>query len=265
MVSFLSIVKILESTNISVRGLGQVVVDPATIEVGNNSVVARCLVAGARGVKLIKCYRNAYHRDDIKGVDYYPQSLKVYGFNGRVEYVDVAISRWERGEALDIVLYRGGCDFRALSRAFDHMAHKHLIGGVVHGDIKPENIIVIPSGRMALIDSDEIPSECLGNYQAKDFGSEYYTHRHRHIRRTDQFTDHYPLALLSSFIATMSYSPAFFATKRTIEEYIAAATEILKEHNDDHHYNIIVAMQNSIMGKIDGLEALFESIVMADE
>ena len=92
MVNFLPIVKTLESTNISVRGLGQVVVDPATIEVGNNSVVARCRVAGTRGFKTIKCYRTTHYRDDIKGVDYYPQSLKVYGFNGRVVYVDIAIS-----------------------------------------------------------------------------------------------------------------------------------------------------------------------------
>ncbi|MBR5595568.1 MAG: hypothetical protein IKW47_04705 [Alistipes sp.] len=265
MANFLPIVKILESTNISVRGLGQVVVDPATIEVGNNSVVARCRIEGIRGYRTIKCYCTSRYRDDIKGVDYYPQSLKVYGFNGRVEYVDVAISRWERGEALDIVFYRGGCDFRALSRAFDQMAHKHLIGGVVHGDIKPENIIVRPSGKMTLIDSDDLPLESLGNYQAKDFGSECYVHRHRHIRRTDQFTDHYPLALHSTFLAALIYEPRFLYENDNMERYIATATQILKEHNDSAHYDMIVAMTHSIMGKVDGLEALFESIVMADE
>ena len=265
MVNFLPIVKMLESTNISVRGLGQVVVDPATIEVGNNSVVARCRVAGTRGFKTIKCYRTSRHRDDLKGVDYYPQSLKVYGFNGRVVYVDVAISRWERGEALDIVLYRGGCDFRALSHAFDQMAHKHLRRGVVHGDIKPENIIVRPSGKMMLIDNDNIPTVSPGNYQTNEFGSEYYVHRHRQIRRTDQYTDHYSLALHSTFLAALIYNPNFLYERATMEEYTATAMQILKEHNDTAHYDMIVAMQRSIMGKIDGLEELFESIVMADE
>lgn len=266
MANFLPIVKILESTNISVRGLGQVVVDPATIEVGNNSIVARCRIAGIRGYRTIKCYCTSRYRDDIKGVDYYPQSLKVYGFNGKVEYVDVAISRWIGGEALDVLLYRGGLkDLKALSLAFDTMAFEHLRRGVIHGDIKPENIVVLPSGKMRLIDSDSLPIESIGNYQAKDFGTQFYAHRHRHIRRTDQFTDHYPLALLSSFLATLTHCPTFFDTRRTKEEYITAATEVLKEHSDTLHYKMIVAMQRSIMGKVDGIEALFESIVMADE
>ena len=72
MANFLPIVRILESTNIEVRGLGHVVVDPATIEVGNNSVVARCHVAGRRGFKRIKCYLSTRYRANLKGVDYYP-------------------------------------------------------------------------------------------------------------------------------------------------------------------------------------------------
>jgi hypothetical protein len=253
----------LETTNISVRGLGQVVVDPATIEVGNNSVVARCRVAGVRGYKTIKCYLTPRYEGDTKVVDYYPQSLRVYSFSGRVEYVDVAISRWIGGQALDLVLYRRGCDFRALSQAFDAMAYKHLKKGVMHGDIKPENIIVLSSGKMMLVDNDNRPADSCGNYQAKNYGSEYYNHRHRHIRRTDISTDHYGLALHSTFLAAMIYAPIFLYEKATMEEYIASATQILKEHNDVAHYNMIVAMQRSIMGKIDGLEALFESIVMA--
>lgn len=263
MANFLPIVRILETTNIEVRGLGHVVVDPATIEVGNNSVVARCRIAGKRGFKMIKCYLSSCYRAKLKGVDYYPQSLRVFSFYGGEEYVDVAIGRWIDGKALDVMLYRGDCDIAAFSLAFDIMALSHLRSGAIHGDIKPENIIVLPSGQMKLIDSDALPIESCGNCHARDYGSEYYAHRHRRIRRTDQSTDHYSLALISALIAAMSHVSTFFSTKQTIEEYIASATEVLKEHNDTLHYDMIVAMQHSIMGKIDGLEALFESIVMA--
>ena len=263
MANFLPIVRILETTNIEVRGLGHVVVDPATIEVGNNSVVARCRVAGKRGFKMIKCYLSSCYRAKLKDVDYYPQSLRVFSFYGGEEYVDVAIGRWIDGKALDVMLYRGDCDIVAFSIAFDAMALSHLRSGAIHGDIKPENIIVLPSGQMKLIDSDALPIESCGNCHARDYGSEYYAHRHRRIRRTDQSTDHYSLALISALIAAMSHVSTFFSTKQTIEEYIASATEVLKEHNDTLHYDMIVAMQHSIMGKIDGLEALFESIVMA--
>ena len=265
MASYLPIVKMLETTNISVRGLGQVVVDPATIEVGNNSVVARCRVAGVRGYKMIKCYHTSQHRCDVDGVAYYPKSLRIYSFSGRVEYVDVAISKWVGGEALDVVFYRGGCDFVALSRAFDAMALKHLKKGVIHGDIKPENIIVLSSGRMMLVDNDNLPADSCGNYQAKDYGSELYTHRYRQMRRTDEHTDHYALAIISTFLAALVYDSTFLSDNATMDEYIGRVTEILSAHNDTAHYNMIVAMQRSIMGKIEGIEELFQSIVVADE
>lgn len=265
MVNFLFIVKTLKTTNINVRGLGQVVVDPATIEVGNNSVVARCRVVGSRGCKTIKCYLTSHHRSDIKGVKYYPQSLAVYGFGGRVEYIDVAISRWVDGRALDIVVYSEGCDFRALSKAFDIMAFRHLQSGVIHGDIKPENIVVLRSGQMRLVDSDYLPTDVNGRYYAKDYGSEYYTHPLRQIRRTDEYTDHYPLALMSTFLAAIVFVPDFFDVRRSVDEYIDMAAEILSEHNDIGHYNLMVAMRDSIMGKVEGIEALFESIVVTYE
>ncbi|MBO7282020.1 MAG: hypothetical protein J6U73_01290 [Alistipes sp.] len=263
MANYLPIVKALESTNISVRGLGQVVVDPATIEVGNNSVVARCRVAGVRGYKMIKCYHTSQHRCDVEGVSYYPKSLRIYGFSGRVEYADVAISKWVGGVALDIIFYRGDCDFVALSKVFDAMAHKHLKKGVIHGDIKPENIIVMPSGKMTLVDNDQLPTDGIGNIQAKVYGTEHYTHPLRYMRRTDTNTDHYALALQSSFLAALRYDSKFLYERGSMDSYIAKAMQILSEHNDTAHYDLLVASQCSIMGKIDGLEALFESIVMA--
>ena len=265
MANYLSIVKTLESTNISVRGLGQVVVDPATIEVGNRSVVARCRVTGMRGYKMIKCYLSSQRRGDVGSRTFYPKSLRVYSISGRVEYVDVAIGRWIAGDALDVVFHRRGCDFSALSRAFDAFAHKHLKKGVIHGDIKPENIFVLPSGEMTLVDNDQLPASRSGNLQAKDYGTQYYTHRHRPMRRTDEYTDHYPLALQSAFLAALVYDSNFLYEQDTMEGYIAKVISILSEHNDTAHYKLIVASQRSIMGKVEGIEELFESIVVADE
>lgn len=255
MVNFLPIVKTLETINISVRGLGQVVVDPATIVVGNNSVVARCRIDGARGWRAIKCYTTSQYCGDESIDSLYPQSLMVYTFSGRKEYVDVSIGKWIDGDALDVVLYRGGCDFVVLSRTFDRMALRHLQRGVVHCDIKPENIIVKPNGEMVLIDSST----------GSSYGTEQFRHRHRSLRRTDKYTDHYPLALISTMLAALTYEPHFLDVARPTEEYIADAMRILRDNDDVGHYNIIVAMQNSVMGKIKGIEELFKSVVVADE
>lgn len=261
MANYLPIVKTLESTNISVRGLGQVVVDPATIEVGNNSVVARCRVAGSEEDMSIKCYLTSHHRSDLANTLYYHKSLRVCGFGLRVEYIDVAISRWIEGEVLDVMLHRDGCDYGAISRAFDIMALKHLQTKSIHGDIKIENIIVKPSGEMMLVDNDRLPAKCAGNCRAKDYGTSNYVHRHRQLRRTDAHTDHYPIALLSSFFAALKYSQTFLSVPCPMEEYIAIATAILSDNGDSVHYKMILGLQCSIMGRVDNLEELMREAV----
>lgn len=261
MVNFLPIVKTLETINISVRGLGQVVVDPATIVVGNTSVVARCRIDGVRGWRAIKCYTTSQYCGDESIDSLYPQSLMVYTFRGREEYVDVSIGKWIDGDALDVVLYRGGCDFVALSRAFDRMALAHLQRGAVHCDIKPENIIVRPDGEMELIDASSVGSAAQGNR----YGTPKFRHRYRSLRRTDKHTDHYPLSLISAMLAALVHDPYFLHETHAMDEYIADAMRILRDNDDAGHYNIIVAMQTSVMGKIEGIEELFKSVVVADE
>lgn len=259
MVNFLPIVNALETTNINVRGLGQVVVDPATIMVGNNSVTARCRIDGLRGLRTIKCYIVSQDVEEIVPLSFYPKALRVYSFSGK--YVDVAISKWIAGEALDVVLNRGGCDYKALSRAFDRMAFKHLKRGIIHGDIKPENIIFTPAGNMVLVDNDYSPQQTEGNYRAKDYGTKIYMHRHRRLRRTDESTDDYSLALISTLFAALVYDENYLMTQRRMDEYIEVATNILKDNGDIAHYNLSLAMQRSIMGKIDNILALMQEAV----
>lgn len=265
MANYLPIVKTLESTNINVRGLGQVVVDPATIEVGNNSVVARCRVVGNEGYKCLKCYLASPSRSNLDDTSYFPKALRVYGFGAKVEYVDVYISEWIEGEVLDAMLYRKECGYAAISREFDRMALKHLQAKAIHGDIKPENIVVTPSGEMVLVDNDFQPVKSNRDYRAKDYGSSYYVHRHRRLRRTDEYTDDYPIALLSSFFAALKYAPTFLSVTCLMEEYIAAAAAILRDNGDSVHFDMIMGMQRSIMGKIANLEELMlEAVKQVD-
>lgn len=261
MVNFLPIVKALEITNINVRGLGQVVVDPATIMVGNNSVTARCRIDGLRGLRTIKCYIVSQDVEEIVPLSFYPKALRVYSFSGKYEYVDVAISKWIAGEVLDVVLNRGGCDYKALSMAFDRMAFKHLKRGIIHGDIKPENIILTPAGNMVLVDNEYSLKQTEGNYRAKNYGTEVYMHRHRRLRRTDESTDNYSLALLSTLFAALVYDESYLMAHGKMDEYIEVATNILKDNGDIAHYNLSLAMQRSIMGKIDNILTLMQEAV----
>lgn len=257
MVNCLSIVKALQNADIEVRGFGHIKVDTTTIEVGNSCVAARCRVIGTEGDMLIKCYhRRRPIYEFFERTLYYLEAMPVETLGDRVEYVDVAFSEWVAGEALDILLYRGDCNYAALSRAFDLMALQHKRARRVHGDIRPENIIVTPAGDMRLIDTDLSPTEGTGGYHAKEYGSSLFAHRHRRLRRTDEHTDDYPLALISVLLAAMTVDAHCFPRIEPMAKIITIATDTLLSAGDMAHYNLSLAMQASIMGKIDKLEEL---------
>ena len=262
MVSCISIVKTLQNTNIEIRGLGTIEVYPTTIEVGNNCVAARCHVVGTEGDMIIKCYHRR-HPDDmfLESANYYLDALRVVELTGSVEYVDVVLSQWVAGDALDVVLYSGDFDYAVLSRAFDRMAYNHKRGKVVHGDVKPENIVVTPDGEMQLVDNGLSPRENVWGYNAIEYGSSLYTHRNRRIRRTDEHTDDYPLALISVLLAAMAIDERCFSRSTSISENITIAMELLHKAGDTLHYNIALAIQSSIMGKVDWLEELLAKCV----
>lgn len=262
MVSCISIVKTLQNTNIEIRGLGTIEVYPTTIEVGNNCVAARCHVVGTEGDMIIKCYHRR-HPDDmfLESANYYLDALRVVELTGSVEYVDVVLSQWVAGDALDVVLYSGDFDYAVLSRAFDRMAYNHKRGKVMHGDVKPENIVVTPDGEMQLVDNDLSPRENVWGYNAIEYGSSLYTHRNRRIRRTDEHTDDYPLALISVLLAAMAIDERCFSRSTSISENITIAMELLHKAGDTLHYNIALAIQSSIMGKVDWLEELLAKCV----
>lgn len=262
MVSCLSIVKALQATEVDIRGLGRIVVDPTTIEVGNNCVVARCIIPGTEGDMLIKCYhRGRPLTEFFERTSYYLAALQVISLGCGLEYVDVAFSEWIEGNALDIVLYQGACDYVALSRAFDRMALSHKQQRLVHGDVKPENIIITPDGSMRLVDIDLSPTESRWGYTIKEYGSMLYAHRHRHLRRTDEHTDDYPLALISVLLAAAAVDGNCFIEQNSMAQNVAIATELFHKAGDMAHYNLSLAMQASIMGRIDDIEELLRKCV----
>ena len=262
MVSCISIVKTLQNTNIEIRGLGTIEVYPSTIEVGNNCVAARCHIVGTEGDMIIKCYHRR-HPDDmfLDTANYYLDALRIVELTGSVEYVDVTLSRWVAGDALDVVLYNGDCDYAALSRAFDRMAFNHKRDKVVHSDVKPENIVVTTNGEMQLIDNDLLPRKNEWGFMAVEYGSSLYAHRNRRIRRTDEHTDDYPLALISVLLAAMAIDERCFSRSTSISENITIAMELLHKAGDTLHYNIALALQSSIMGKVDWVEELLAKCV----
>lgn len=248
MVSCLSIVRALQNNEVDICGFGRVVVDPATIHVGNNCIAARCRIKGTGGDMLIKCYhRSRAVEEFFNETMVYFKALPVEGFDGVTEYVDVSLSKWVDGEALDEVLCRDGYDYKLLSSSFDRMALCHLREGSVHGDIKPENIILTPQCDMQLIDFGGTP---IDDRRINSRGSQLYRHRNHLLRRIDDHADDYSIALLSVYLATK----ALGVTDDSIFDDLEKMGQLLYEAGDMTHYNLALALQSSVTGRVDNLE-----------
>lgn len=91
-------------------------------------------------------------------VRYLPGEIYLY-VTDRGAWYDLLAADWAEGHTLDYAIrralhYRSSADLTALSRAFEAMAAELLAQPWAHGDLKPSNIMVTPSGTLRLIDYD---------------------------------------------------------------------------------------------------------------
>ena len=153
-------------------------------------------------------------RHDIEKI--YGEALlreELYLFKGEHgEWVDVILEPWIEGENLEhevrkIYKKRDWAKLWHLSEAFDELAGRLLAEPFAHGDLKPENIIVDPMGRLHLIDFDAcfLPGERDG--ECTEIGTPSYQHPRRGTYR-DLWIDHYPAALISVQLRALALDPS---------------------------------------------------------
>lgn len=127
-------------------------------------------------------------------------------------YADVALYPWVEGQTLDWELrhwLRSGQTDRLahLAEGFTRLASEILAGSWRHGDLKPENIIVEPSGRMRLIDCDGLYHSSL-SWQGQA-GTPPYVHPERRDAY-DKHIDDYSIALIATSLYALSIQPSLF-------------------------------------------------------
>ena len=175
------------------------------IYVGNNAVVCRCEVAGRDCA--LKCYsRRRRNAHAIYGDAYFSCELLVHTIVGAAEYVDVVVLPWIEGEPMSSYFRTPGVDYRQLSLSFDRFALDILGGEGAHGDIKPENIVILPDGNMRLIDYDSAWLPGFKQSDMEEAGTPFFSHPLCNKRPFDKSIDDFSIALLSTMLAALSYS-----------------------------------------------------------
>lgn len=180
--------------------------------VGNSAAVF-CIEHEGRKCAL-RCYlRGAKHLKAIYGEALLERELYLYDTPSSGRWVDVVLTEWVEGRSLDEViaeaLGRGNSATLAkLAQAFDRLAGEMLSAPWAHGDLKPENIIVTPSGEMRLIDWDAKFLPEFAGEQSPELGTAAFQHPTRTLEAFDAHLDDFPIALISTALHALALEPS---------------------------------------------------------
>ncbi len=178
--------------------------------------------------------------------------------NGK--WYDATLTEWAEGHTLEFAIrkaLRGGdgtgsnggrsscnngndlCDgsnaaIAKLAENFDLLAGELLASPWAHGDLKPENIIVTPSGRMRLIDYDAMFVPQLAGRAAEECGTPLYQHPRRGIHHFDRHIDDYPIALISATLHTLSLDANLHTAFGSSDSLLFTPADILDGQSAGH-------------------------------
>ena len=142
-------------------------------------------------------YIKAHPSNRLPMPTFYPQELLAPTITD-FEWVDVCLYPWLEGTSLDFEIKRGAhnhdtATLLRLSKEFAALSLDILNSPWRHGDIKPENIIVTPEGKMQLVDIDALWAPSLP--PCTEVGTHDFVHPLRGANR-DEHIDDYSIALI---------------------------------------------------------------------
>ena len=154
--------------------------------------------------------------------------------------------------------YAGG--YASVSRAFDQLALEVLSAEYAHGDISPDNIIIV-GDTMRLIDLDTRWEEAM-SHAYSTIGTPRFTHRHKAFLRNKHIDD-FAIATLSTLLAALAtYDTAADAVTppnelltlggSNLDRALDIARRRLRRVGDTAHYEMAMKIEN-ICGHIDNL------------
>lgn len=186
----------------------------AQYSVGNAAIVFRIRHNGT--VKALRCYRRTMSRlKMIYGKELLEEELFLFTSNEQGVWVDVVLTDWIEGIDLRTAIDRAGrnhdkAQLALLSARFDRLAAELLADDWAHGDLKPENIILTPQGRLHLIDRDACFQPSMHGMQAIEIGTPSYQHPTRSEADFDERIDDYPAALIATALHALQLDPTLY-------------------------------------------------------
>lgn len=156
--------------------------------------------------------------------------------------------------------YGGAGGYARISRAFDQLALEVLSAEYAHGDISPDNIIIVGEA-MRLIDLDTRWEEAMSQAYST-IGTPRFTHRHKEFLRNKHIDD-FAIATLSTLLAALATydTPTETVTppnelltlgSGNLDRALDIARHRLRRVDDTAHYEMATKIENDC-GYIDNL------------
>lgn len=182
--------------------------------VGNSAAVFRIRREGR--LQALRCYmRPAEHLAEIYGSRLLTRELFLYTSPDEGVWCDVVVDDWVEGrtlrEEIDLALQAADRErLGALANRFDRLAARLVADDWAHGDLKPENIVVRPSGELQLIDFDAMFLPAFAGRRSPELGTTAYQHPAREAGDLDASLDDYPAALISTALHALALDPTLY-------------------------------------------------------
>ncbi len=182
---------------------------------GNSALVAKVRIAGR--VCKLRCYlRPKRNLAAIYRREFLPAEMFVPLEDGSGSWHDVVVEPWIEGESLQCALVRAASAgdreaLRRLAAAFDRFAVWLLAQEWAHGDLKPDNLIVEPDGRISAIDFDAMYRPDEPGMVCDECGTRAYQHPSRTMEVFDASVDDYPVAFISTALHALALDPSLWS------------------------------------------------------
>ncbi len=181
---------------------------------GNSAAVFRIQLDGR--VRSLRCYmRPTDNLTDIYGERLLPKELFLFTTPESGAWTDVVLGDWIEGTTLreavaEAARNRDTAALEKYAGAFDALALELVTDDRAHGDLKPENIVVDPEGRLHLIDLDASFLPAFAGRQSPELGTAAYQHPSRTAEDFDSSLDDYPAALISTALHALVRDPSLY-------------------------------------------------------